>query len=74
MELSFELNDPNYTESMFSFAAVEIDSGTSRTALNAASFTSTMGADQQRLTRSVSDGSPLFFHATAVDIVIPLTQ
>ncbi len=70
-ELAFEFSDSLYHEGMISFTGVEIDSGSSRAALGSATLRSVISGGKQRLERSVSDGSPLFYRSTAIDIVMP---
>ncbi len=70
-QLVFDFSDDSYTENMISFHSVEIDSGTLRTSLNAASFTSELSGGKVRLERAVSDGSQIQIRSTVVDIVIP---
>jgi hypothetical protein len=56
---------------MFALTDVEIDSGLSRTALHAASLTTQVRNGNLHLQRNASEGSPLFYRTTVIDIVVP---
>jgi hypothetical protein len=70
-QLIFDFNDDAITAGSFAFTSVEIDSGTLRTSLNAASFTAVVTDGNVRVERSVSDGSEVFLRTTVVDVVMP---
>jgi hypothetical protein len=70
-QLEVDIANASITGSMFALTKVEIGSGTSRSALGAASLTTTLTNGNLHLERNVSDGSPLFHRTTVIDIVMP---